>query len=88
MAFILGLITLIQNFPSIKKLLVIIFFLLFFFRRKMPNTDETNHKDSATSNKEKEKKHDSGSADLEKVTDFAEVHTIFKIIKNTSYFFS
>ena len=51
----------------------------------MPNTDETNHKDS---NKEKEKKHDSGSADLEKVTDFAEVHTIFKIIKNTSYFFS
>ena len=41
----------------------------------MPNTDETNHKDSATSNKEKEKKHDSGSADLEKVTDFAEVHT-------------
>jgi len=38
----------------------------------MPNTDETNHKDSATSNKEKEKKHDSGSADLEKVTDFAE----------------
>ena len=54
----------------------------------MPNTDETNHKDSATSNKEKEKKHDSGSADLEKVTDFAEVHTIFKILKNTSYLFS
>ena len=53
----------------------------------MPNTDETNHKDSATSNKEKEKKHDSGSADLEKVTDFAEVHTIFKIIKILLIFF-
>ena len=50
----------------------------------MPNTDETNHKDSATSNKEKEKKHDSGSADLEKVTDFAEVHTseLFFFVKS------
>ena len=37
----------------------------------MPN-EETNHKDNAASNKEKEKKHDSGAADLEKVTDYAE----------------
>ena len=34
----------------------------------MPN-EEANHKDN---NKEKEKKHDSGAADLEKVTDYAE----------------
>ena len=47
----------------------------------MPN-DETNHKDSATSNKEKEKKHDSGSADLEKVTDFAEVQQNFFFVKS------
>merc|ERR1711971_383968 len=33
------------------------------------NADQANHKDS---NKEKEKKHDSGAADLEKVTDYAE----------------
>lgn len=33
----------------------------------MPNSEEANHKD-----KEKEKKHDSGAADLEKVTDYAE----------------
>ena len=35
----------------------------------MPNEVDANHKDQ---NKEKEKKHDSGAADLEKVTDFAE----------------
>ena len=35
----------------------------------MPN-EEDNHKNDV--NKEKEKKHDSGAADLEKVTDYAE----------------
>ncbi len=35
----------------------------------MPEMEEGNHKDA---NKEKEKKHDSGAADLEKVTDYAE----------------
>lgn len=37
----------------------------------MPNPEEANHKDQANA-KEKEKKHDSGAADLEKVTDYAE----------------
>ena len=75
MVSILGQITLIQIFPSINRLSFLIIF------RKMPN-DETNHKDSATSNKEKEKKHDSGSADLEKVTDFAEVKQNFFFVKS------
>ena len=44
------------------------------FSVTMPNMEETNHKENANaiSNKEKEKKHDSGAADLEKVTDYAE----------------
>ena len=37
----------------------------------MPN-EESNHKENAATNKEKDKKHDSGAADLEKVTDYAE----------------
>ena len=61
----LGPIILIQLFQNTD------YYFLFFFRITMPN-EESNHKENAASNKEKEKKHDSGAADLEKVTDYAE----------------
>ena len=53
--------------------LILIFPNIDYFSVTMPN-EETNHKENANaiSNKEKEKKHDSGAADLEKVTDYAE----------------
>ena len=53
--------------------LILIFLNINVSGDKMPNEVEANHKDQ---NKEKEKKHDSGAADLEKVTDFAEVKEV------------
>ena len=54
---------------TLMKSMIIFLNIDLSYRLKMPNEVEANnHKDL----KEKEKKHDSGAADLEKVTDYAE----------------